>query len=82
LSHLSYIGEYGAPENAFTEKQIKMVQVALDKKCPSVHSLSGTLHGPKPDVKPPSWSNTDFRDWWFIRADGSKPMLGIIFMTC
>lgn len=72
-----YIGEYGAPENRFTEEQINQVltntvQIALDKKCPYIIYWQLYCNEPKPNVKLPSWNNEDFWGWWLIRPDGSK----------
>ena len=72
-----YVGEYGVPENEFTEEQITKVlehtvQTAFDKKCPYVVYWQLYCNEPRPNVKLPSWNNADFRGWWLIRADGSK----------
>ena len=72
-----YLGEFGIPENEYTEEQIKKVlpnsvQVALDKKCPYIVYWELYCNESKPDVKVPSWNNEDYRGFWLIRPDGKK----------
>jgi len=72
-----YIGEFGVPENEYTEEQIKKVlpysvRTALDKKCPYIVYWQLYCNESKPDVKVPSWNNDDYRGFWLIRSDGKK----------
>ena len=72
-----YLGEFGVPENRFTEEQTKKiltnsVQISLEKKCPYIVYWQLYCNEPKPDVKLPSWNNDDYQGFWLIRPDGSK----------
>jgi len=72
-----YLGEFGVPENEYTEEQtekvlVNSVQIALDKKCPYIVYWQLYCNEAKPGVKPPSWNNDDYRGFWLIRPDGSK----------
>jgi len=72
-----YLGEFGVPENDFTQEQTKdvvinSVQIALDEKCPYIVFWQLYCNEAKPDVKLPSWNNDDYQGFWLIRPDGSK----------
>lgn len=72
-----YIGEFGVPENEYTEEQTKKVlpysvETALNKKCPYIVYWQLYCNESKQGVKVPSWNNEDYRGFWLIRPDGSK----------
>jgi len=72
-----YVGEFGVPENEYTEAQTQKVlansvRIALDKKCPYIVYWQLYCNEARPDVKVPSWNNDDYRGFWLIRPDGTK----------
>jgi len=72
-----FIGEYGIPENEFSQKDIQtlvpnVVETGLEWGCPYIVYWELYCNEPKPNVKVPDWNNNDFRGFWLIRPDGSK----------
>ena len=72
-----YIGEFGIPENDFTEEQIlkvvkNCVKVSLEKNCPYIVYWQLYCNELKENAKTPTESNDDCMGFWLIRADGSK----------
>ncbi len=73
-----YLGEYGIPENGFTEEQVRTVvtntvTIGLEEKCPYV--LFWQLYDNEranDSVTPPVSSNGDCRGFWLIRPDGTE----------